>query len=136
VTGRNNVFDAAASMLPAAHMVLASPFSVMLAAAAIAQLAPIDRPSPPGIQCEQPCPDLALGRHLAAECTTCHRPARGGGQAIPDLHGMPEGRIVQALGAYRDRQLPNPVMQTVAGRLTDEDIAALAAYFAAAAAPR
>ena len=130
------MFDAAASMLPAAHMVLASPFSVMLAAAAMAQLAPIDRPLPPGVQCEQPCPDLALGRHLAAECTTCHRPAGGGGQAIPDLHGMPEGRIVQALSAYRDRRLPNPVMQTVAARLTNDEITALAAYFAATAAPR
>jgi cytochrome c553 len=123
-------------MLSAAHIVLASPFSVMLVAAAMAQLAPTNRPSPPGLQCEQPCPDLALGRHLAGECTTCHRLARGGGQAIPDLHGMPEDRIVQALSAYRDRRLPNPVMQTVAGRLTDEDIAALAAYFAATSAPR
>ena len=32
--------------------------------------------------------------------------------------------------AYRDKQLPNPVMQNIAGRLKDEEIEALAAYFA------
>ena len=34
-----------------------------------------------------------------------------------------------ALIAYRSKLRPNPVMQTVASRLTDADIEALAAYF-------
>ena len=37
--------------------------------------------------------------------------------------------FVTALHAYRGKYLDNSVMQLVAGRLTDEEIAALAAYF-------
>ncbi len=36
---------------------------------------------------------------------------------------------------YRSRQLNNPTMQTVAMRLSDDDIAALAAYFSALKPP-
>jgi cytochrome c553 len=38
--------------------------------------------------------------------------------------------------AYRDKRLDNHVMQTIAGRLSDEEIAALAAYFATARKPQ
>jgi cytochrome c553 len=78
--------------------------------------------------------DVELGRYLATECTTCHRAAAAGG-AIPSIVGIDEARLAGALKAYRDRALPNPVMQNVAGRLTDEEIAALARYFATAAKP-
>jgi cytochrome c553 len=78
--------------------------------------------------------DVELGRYLATECTTCHRAAAGGG-AIPNIFGMDEARFADAISAYRDRRLPNPVMQSIASRLTDEEIAALARYFATAAKP-
>jgi cytochrome c553 len=73
--------------------------------------------------------DVELGRYLAAECASCHRVATAGG-AIPNIVGMAEARLASALKAYRDRELPNPVMQNIASRLTDEEIAALARYFA------
>jgi cytochrome c len=78
--------------------------------------------------------DVEFGRYLATECMTCHRAAAAGG-AIPSILGMAEARLVVVLKAYRDRALPNPVMQNVASRLTDEEIAALARYFATAAKP-
>jgi cytochrome c553 len=78
--------------------------------------------------------DVELGRYLATECATCHRAAAAGG-AIPSIVGIDEARLAGALKAYRDRALPNPVMQNVASRLTDEEIAALARYFATAAKP-
>jgi cytochrome c553 len=53
--------------------------------------------------------------------------------AIPPL-AMAEASMVAKLEAYRDKRLPNPTMQTVAGRLTDAEIAALARYFAPPAA--
>ena len=31
---------------------------------------------------------------------------------------------------YRQKRRENPIMQTIAGRLSDQEIAALAAYFA------
>jgi cytochrome c553 len=78
--------------------------------------------------------DVELGRYLATECMTCHR-AAAVGSAIPSIVGIDEARFAETVRAYRDRELPNPVMQNVASRLTDEEIAALARYFATAAKP-
>lgn len=72
--------------------------------------------------------DLEFGRYLATECLTCHRSATAGG-AIPNIFGMAEPRFIVLIKAYRDKQLPNPVMQSVAGRLKDDEIDALAHYF-------
>jgi cytochrome c553 len=79
-------------------------------------------------------PDLELGRYLAAECMTCHR-GTAPADAIPNIFGMAAPRFTTLVKAYRDGKLPNPVMQNVAGRLKDEDIEALAAYFAQAQRP-
>jgi cytochrome c len=73
--------------------------------------------------------DIELGRHLATECTVCHRAAPAGG-TIPNIYGMDEGVLADILKAYRDKKRPNPVMQSITGRLSDEEIAALARYFA------
>ena len=74
-------------------------------------------------------PDIELGRYLSNECVTCHR----GGTArstIPNIYGLAEGAFAEVLKAYRDKRLNNAVMQNIASRLKDEEIAALAAYFA------
>lgn len=72
--------------------------------------------------------DRAFGEYLAAECVTCHQPT-GGFAGIPSIVGWPEEAFVAAMNEYRLKARPNPVMQTIAGRLTVEEIAALAAYF-------
>jgi cytochrome c len=74
-------------------------------------------------------PDIELGRHLAGQCMTCHRAATDT-TTIPNIFGMAEPHFTVAMKAYREKQLPNPVMQTIAARLNDEEIQALAAYFA------
>lgn len=74
--------------------------------------------------------DVELGRHLATECMTCHGTAKAD-STIPNIVGLGETHFVEVIKAYRAKTLPNPVMQTVASRLNDEDIAALAAFFAA-----
>jgi cytochrome c len=73
--------------------------------------------------------DPEYGAYLASECTTCHQ-ADGGNQGIPSIVYWPEEDFVIAMHAYKTRKRANPVMQMVAGRLGDEEIAALAAYFA------
>jgi cytochrome c553 len=78
--------------------------------------------------------DVELGRYLATECLTCHRATAAGG-AIPNIFGIDEARFAETVAAYRDKKLPNPVMQNIASRLTDEEIAALAGYFATAVKP-
>lgn len=75
--------------------------------------------------------DVELGRYLSSECTTCHGAAKSD-STIPPIHGLDQRHFVEVLKAYRAKTLPNPAMQNIAGRLHDDDIAALAAYFAAA----
>jgi cytochrome c553 len=68
------------------------------------------------------------GRHLARECTGCHRGAHSDG-AIPALAGRPAAEIIELLQAYREGRKTNPVMVSVARSLDDEQSAAVAAYF-------
>lgn len=73
--------------------------------------------------------DVAYGEYLAAECLTCHR-RDGGDDGIPSIVYWPEEDFVIAMHAYKQKLRPHPVMQMMAGRLDDEEIASLAAYFA------
>jgi cytochrome c len=73
--------------------------------------------------------DAAYGEYLSGECTTCHQ-LSGVSEGIPSIVGLPADAIVVAMHAYRDRIRPHPVMQMIAGRLGNDEIAALAAYFA------
>jgi cytochrome c553 len=78
----------------------------------------------------QAAADLELGRYLSTECTTCHRPGAASA-AIPNIYGLDEATFAEVMKGYRDKRLANPVMQNIAGRLKDDDIEALAAFFAA-----
>lgn len=73
--------------------------------------------------------DPELGKHLSAECVTCHRSAGQTAGGVPQIVGWPEEQFVAVMKAYQDKLRDNPVMQTIAGRLGTEDLAALAAYF-------
>ena len=72
--------------------------------------------------------DVEWGEYLASECTTCHQ-ASGDNDGIPGIVGLPIEDFVTAMHAYREKYRDNPVMQLVTGRLSDDEIAALAAYF-------
>jgi cytochrome c553 len=72
--------------------------------------------------------DRALGQYLSAECVTCHQ-ISGKYDGIPPIIGWPEASFVQIMNEYRNKDRHNPVMQTIAGRLSHEEIAALAAFF-------
>jgi cytochrome c len=73
--------------------------------------------------------DVEYGEYLAQECLTCHQ-REGTDKGIPAITGWPQEDFVVAMHAYKQRLRPHPVMQMVAGRLSDEEIASLAAYFA------
>lgn len=73
--------------------------------------------------------DPEYGEYLAAECTTCHQ-TDGSANGIPSITNWPEDDFVAALHAYKVKLRPHPVMQMMAGRLSNEEIAALAAYYA------
>ena len=72
--------------------------------------------------------DREYGEYLASDCKTCHE-ADGSGDGIPNIHGRPKIQLITLLYAYREKIKLNEVMQMQAGRLTNEEIAALAAYF-------
>ena len=70
----------------------------------------------------------SYGRHLAQECTGCHR-IDGVDNGIPSILGWDAERFVTTLKFYQTRERPNPVMVSVAKSLDDEQLAALAAYY-------
>lgn len=72
--------------------------------------------------------DRELGQYLSSECVTCHQ-LSGRFQGIPPIVGWPETSFVDIMNEYRSKKRENPVMQTIAGKLSQEEIAALAAYF-------
>jgi cytochrome c len=73
--------------------------------------------------------DKDYGEYLASECLTCHK-RDGADDGIPSITFWPTEDFVIAMHAYKKKLRPHPVMQMMAGRLDDEEIAALAAYFA------
>ena len=72
--------------------------------------------------------DVGYGEYLAGECVTCHQKS-GVSRGIPSIAGIDAQAFVSIMTAYRKKELDNKVMQMVAGRLDDEQIVALAAYF-------
>jgi cytochrome c len=73
--------------------------------------------------------DPAYGEYLSSECVTCHR-AGEASDGIPPITGWPPEAFVAVMQSYRDHERENPTMRMIAGRLSDDEIAALAAYFA------
>lgn len=72
--------------------------------------------------------DADYGEYLSSECGTCHQ-SDGDDEGIPSITGWPQEDFVVAMHAYKIKMRPHPVMQMLAGRLSDEEIAALAAYY-------
>tara|TARA_B110000305_G_scaffold35387_1_gene35236 strand:+ start:4553 stop:4924 length:372 start_codon:yes stop_codon:yes gene_type:complete len=70
--------------------------------------------------------DIGYGEYLAGECVSCHRKS---GTGIPQVNGIEAETFVTIMKAYRSKELDNKVMQMMAGRLDDEQIISLAAYF-------
>lgn len=73
--------------------------------------------------------DVAYGEYLAGECVTCHS-TDGADKGIPNIIGLEAEGFAYIMHSYRNKELENKVMQLVAGRLDDEQIASLAVYFA------
>jgi cytochrome c len=72
--------------------------------------------------------DAEYGEYLSSECTGCHQ-RDGSSDGIPSITQWPTEDFVIAMHAYKRKIRPHPVMQMMAGRLSDEEIAALAVYF-------
>ncbi len=73
--------------------------------------------------------DPEYGEYLSGECITCHR-IDGEDDGIPSIIGWQPDDLVTALHAYKTGHRLHEVMGLIAKRLSDEEIAGLAAYFA------
>lgn len=72
--------------------------------------------------------DRALGEYLSSECVTCHQ-LSGQFDGIRSIVGWPESMFIQVMLEYRQKKRNSEIMQTIARRLSGEEVAALAAYF-------
>jgi cytochrome c553 len=73
--------------------------------------------------------DRDLGQFLSSECVTCHQASGQQAGGVPAITGWADDQFVAVMRAYKNRERDNQVMQAIAARLSDEEIAALAAYF-------
>lgn len=74
--------------------------------------------------------DVEYGAYLAAECVTCHQAGVQTTDKIPSIEGWDEASFVAVMKSIRAKERDSEVMETIASSLDDEQIDALAAYFA------
>ena len=79
--------------------------------------------------------DIDYGQYLGAECASCHQQT-GGSEGIPSIHGLDAEVFVALMLAYRAKEMENPVMRMISGRLNDEQIGSLALYFSQLEPPK
>ncbi len=79
--------------------------------------------------------DAKAGEQLISNCIGCHsipgyKASFPTVYSVPLIAGQSEKYLVNALVAYKKGDRDHPTMQAIAGSLSDEDIANIAAYFA------
>lgn len=74
--------------------------------------------------------DVEYGAYLSAECVTCHEAGAKTSEKIPSIEGWDEASFVAVMQSIRAKERSSEVMETIAASLDDEQIEALAAYFA------
>jgi cytochrome c553 len=78
--------------------------------------------------------DPKAGQQKNGACTGCHsipgyKSSYPMVYSVPMIHGQSGKYIENALGAYRSGDRNHPTMRAIAGSLSDQDIADLAAYY-------
>ncbi|MDP3519846.1 MAG: c-type cytochrome [Hydrogenophaga sp.] len=87
-------------------------------------------------QAQAPAGDVKAGESKAAMCIGCHG-IPGYQNSFPEIHKVPmiQGQsdkyIISALGAYKKGERKHPSMRGIAASLSDQDMADLAAFYAA-----
>lgn len=74
--------------------------------------------------------DAAAGETLAKKCAACHGKEGEGKKDNPKLTGIEESAFIAAMADYKSGAKENKAMNGTAKKLSDEDIANLAAYYA------
>lgn len=74
--------------------------------------------------------DPQAGKAKSAGCAGCHGANGEGKTPNPALAGKSESELLQALQDYKSGKRSNSIMKGLAGPLSDQDMANLAAYYA------
>jgi len=76
--------------------------------------------------------NVSAGKKKSEDCADCHGPdGRGDGDTIPALAGMPVEEFTQAMADFKSGKRRGSAMMKKQGmRLSDQDVADLAAYYA------
>lgn len=79
---------------------------------------------------------IAQGNQKSRMCMGCHGPKGISRVAsYPSLAGQSEAYLAEQLHAFRSGTRENPMMSSIAVSLSDDDILALAAYYASQSSP-
>jgi len=73
--------------------------------------------------------DAAAGKAKSATCAGCHGANGEGKGSFPALAGMKEKEIISMLKDYKSGKKNNAMMKSFAEKLSDQDMANLAAYY-------
>jgi sulfide dehydrogenase cytochrome subunit len=74
---------------------------------------------------------IAPGARLAATCTGCHgTDGATQGKVLPPLAGQPKDQLLAALMDFKSAKRPATIMTQLAKGYTDDQLEALASYFA------
>jgi cytochrome c553 len=117
-----------ARRLPVAMAMLIGAGLLAAAAPAAAQSAPAADAAAQGKG------DIKAAQGKIGACIGCHsipgyRASYPMVYSVPMIHGQSGKYIENALNAYRSGERNHPTMKAIAGSLTDQDIADLAAYY-------
>lgn len=96
--------------------------SLLLATAALANV------STP-VAAQSPYPHA--GRDLAASCAICHGTSGLNAGGMPNLAGQPKDYLARQLRDFRDGKRPATIMHQISKGLSEEQIDAVAAFWAA-----
>ena len=76
--------------------------------------------------------DSTAGRKVMVQCQACHgKDGLGQMSYTPNIAGQKYDYLVHSLMAYKAGERKSPMMSLVVKKLNDEDIANVAAYYAA-----
>lgn len=75
--------------------------------------------------------DANLGRNLAASCAGCHGIEGKSASGMPPVAGQAKENLMRTLKDFKDGKRPATIMHQLAKGYTDEQLALIAAYFAA-----
>jgi cytochrome c553 len=74
--------------------------------------------------------DVAAGKAKAKSCIGCHGADGKGKKNNPPMVGIPEAEFAQAMNDYKSGTRKHKTMNVLSKKLSDDDIANLAAYYA------